>query len=73
MGDQNEGWELIYTTSNPYQAEIIRASLEENNIDCVIINKQDSSYLIFGEIELYVKHDDVISAKHHMNNDDIRE
>jgi len=28
--------------------------LEENNIEVVILNKLDSSYLNFGDIELYV-------------------
>ena len=29
--------------------------LEENNITTVIINKQDSSYNMFGNIELYTQ------------------
>ncbi len=40
--------------------------LKENEVDAVEINKQDSSYnaTIFGEIELYVLHDNVIKAKY---------
>jgi hypothetical protein len=30
--------------------------LEENNIPVFIMNKQDSSYLNFGEVEVYVPH-----------------
>lgn len=56
-----KGWvKLLSTTIN--QAELKKALLQSENINAVIINKQDSSYL-FGEAELYVKQDDVIRAK----------
>ena len=44
----------ILSTNNPNTAEITRQMLEENNINVVLLNKQDSSYLMFGPIELYV-------------------
>ena len=49
------GWFKIYTSTNPIKVEIIKHMLKENNIDSVIINKQDSSYNMFGNIELYTK------------------
>ena len=58
-----KGWEKIFTTSQPYQAEVARQVLEEGGIEAVVINKRDSSYLAFGEAEVYVKQDDVIRAK----------
>ena len=61
--DNGEAWELIYSTPVPYKAEILKSLLEEADILSVIINKQDSSYLSFGEIELYVKQNDVLPAK----------
>ena len=61
--NRDETWELIFSTATLYQAEILKSLLEEENIISVIINKQDSSYLSFGEIELYVKQDDVLRAK----------
>ena len=45
----------LLSTENLNNAEITRQMLEENNIDVVLLNKQDSSYLMFGSIELYVK------------------
>ena len=63
MDNSGESWELIFSTPAPYQAEILKARLEDENIISVIINKQDSSYLLFGEVELYVKQDDVLIAK----------
>ena len=44
----------LLSTSNPNKAEITKQMLEENNIKVVLLNKQDSSYLMFGPIELYV-------------------
>ncbi len=58
-----KGWEKIFTTAQPYQAEVARQVLEEGGIQAVVINKKDSSYLVFGEAEVYVKQDDVIRAK----------
>ena len=45
----------LLSTENFNNAEITRQMLEENNIDVVLLNKQDASYLMFGSIELYVK------------------
>jgi hypothetical protein len=47
-------WFKLYTTRNYAEANIIKGMLEENNIDVVILNKLDSSYLNFGDIEVYV-------------------
>ena len=47
----------ILSTDNPNKAAIIKQMLEENNIKVVLLNKQDSSYLMFGLVELYVKED----------------
>ncbi|SJN32185.1 hypothetical protein FM120_07905 [Sphingobacterium faecium PCAi_F2.5] len=32
--------------------------LEESGIPAIVLNKQDSSYLVFGKIELYVNQQD---------------
>lgn len=44
----------ILSTNNPNKAEITKQMLEENNINVVLLNKQDSSYNMFGTIELFV-------------------
>ena len=44
----------ILSTNNPNKAEITKQMLEENNINVVLLNKQDSSYNMFGAIELFV-------------------
>lgn len=53
---------LVYTTNKLFQAEMLKQFLSDNDIDAFIINKQDSSYH-FGDVEMYVKRDDVIKSK----------
>jgi len=50
-----ENWTRIYATRNLPEANIIKGMLEENNVRVMLVNKQDSSYLNFGDIELYVQ------------------
>ena len=63
-----KGWEKIFSSAQPYQAEVAKQILEENGIQAVVINKKDSSYLAFGEAEVYVKQEDVIRAKQYIKN-----
>jgi len=58
-----ENWEVIYRTTQLYQAEMLKDLLEANEIPAVVINKQDWAYRAFGEIEVYVKRDDILQAK----------
>lgn len=56
-----KGWvKILATTGN--DAEFKCSVLRARDINAVVINKQDSSYL-FGEAELYVPQDEVILAK----------
>ena len=48
-------WTLLFTTSNMAEANIIKGMLEENSLPVLVMNKQDSSYLNFGYIEIYVQ------------------
>ena len=53
----------LLSTNNANKAEITKQMLEENNIKVVLLNKQDSSYLMFGTIELYVTKEQLKQAK----------
>lgn len=55
-------WVVIYTTNQLYRAELFKRNLGDNGIESVIINKMDSTYR-FGEIEIYVKRDQILRAK----------
>jgi len=56
-----DDWKRIYSSHYEHKAGIVKAVLKDNEIESVIVNKKDSIYLI-GEIELYVKQDDVLRA-----------
>lgn len=49
-----QNWYLLYSTRNMPEASIIKGMLEENGVTVMIVNKQSSSYLSFGDVELYV-------------------
>ena len=50
-----KNWINIFSSANPIEVEIVKQMLDENNITAVMLNKQDSSYNMFGSIDLYVK------------------
>ena len=50
-----KNWINIFSSANPIEVEIVKQMLGENNITVVMLNKQDSSYNLFGTIDLYVK------------------
>ena len=54
-------WIIVYSSKFIYKVEIVKAVLTDNNINSVIVNMQDSSYL-FGDVELHVHPDDAIRA-----------
>ena len=47
-------WRLLFKTRDYPEASIIQGMLEENEIPVQVLNKLDSSYLNFGDIEIYV-------------------
>ena len=67
-----KNWINIFSSANPIEVEIIKQMLAENNIIAVVISKQDSSYNMFGPIDLYVnKNNQEISLQliHKQNNE----
>lgn len=57
-----DNWEKVYITGQLHQAEIVKAVLEDHDIEASIIDKRDSSYL-FGDAEVYVQQKDVAEAR----------
>lgn len=60
-------WVNIFTTNQAYLAQIIKDVLADNDMQAVIINKQDSAYVTIGDIDIYVKAENVIKAKFLIN------
>ncbi|MDT3404395.1 putative signal transducing protein [Mucilaginibacter terrae] len=57
-----KNWVKIYTSSNYYQAEIIKQVLLEHEIGAVLLNKQASSHQNFGSVEVYIHEEDFSQA-----------
>ena len=72
MTAADTNWVIVYSFKLLYKAEMMQMILKDEGIESVIINKQDSSYLI-GEIELYVNSIDLIKAKNIIDNAENKE
>jgi len=57
-----ENWIVVYSSDQLYDAEIIKSILTDNDIECVLMNKKDSTYG-FGEIEVCVTTTKAFEAK----------
>ena len=55
-------WVKVFTTEKTFEAEFLKGILAENGIRGIILNKKDSSYMTFGDVELYVHNSNVLEA-----------
>lgn len=60
-------WRILKTSNQLFELEMMKGFLLENEINAVVMNKQDSSYQVFGEGELLVKEEDVHQAEELLN------
>ncbi|MFC2112789.1 hypothetical protein ACFLTA_05920 [Bacteroidota bacterium] len=58
-----KGWVIAYKTRLDYRAEIFKEVLHDHGIAAQIINKMDSTYKSFGDIEVYVPDTNILKAK----------
>jgi len=47
-------WVCVYHTEQNFKAEIAREILENEEIDCVVLNEHDSVIPSIGELEVWV-------------------
>lgn len=62
-----EGWTCVYRSDKLHEAEFVTSLLDTHNITSVIVNKQDSLYLL-GYIEVYVPVENAFIASQIINN-----
>lgn len=62
---------VVYSTDKPWQGEIAKQVLAENEIEAVIMNRQDSSYHSFGFVEIYISLENVEKSKELLKNIEI--
>lgn len=72
---KNHNWVKIYSTRSLQKANIVKSLLSAEDVNCVIVNKQDSMqvFLHNAMIELHVLQDDLLKAKHILSKIDIDE
>jgi hypothetical protein len=58
-----QGWVLFHSDSNPIGAEMVKSRLEAEGIRALILNKRDSSYGMFGPVEVHVPEADLGRAQ----------
>jgi hypothetical protein len=58
----DEDWVRIYSSVYAHKVGIVKAFLEDNQIQTIEVNKQDSSYTFIGDIELYARKEDSVLA-----------
>ncbi len=52
----------VYTSADPYQADLAHDLLDENDVQCVVLDQHDSMIPSIGEIEIYVHESDEAAA-----------
>ena len=50
-----ENWICVFKTNQVYKAEAVKDLLLNEDIESVVMNKKDSAYTVFGDVELYVQ------------------
>jgi hypothetical protein len=58
-----KGWICVFQTDQGFQAEIAREILENEEINCVVLNEHDSTFPSIGDLEIWVHQDYEASAK----------
>jgi hypothetical protein len=57
----------VYSAGKMYEAKLIAGLLSNNDIEAIVVNKQDGQYF-FGEVEIYVVTKDAEKAKEIIDN-----
>ncbi len=55
-------WSKVYESKQPYRTEIVKDILEQNGIKAIIMDRKDSAYYIFGQLEVHVEAEKVLNA-----------
>lgn len=51
---EKKKWVCVFKSSSRFEADAVQGNLLSADIPCVIVNRQDSSYLAFGYVEVHV-------------------
>lgn len=56
-------WVKVFSSVQPYRAELVKQLLEQHGLMAVLLNRQDSMYRLWGEAEVYVSLKDEPDAR----------
>lgn len=48
-------WKKVYSSPNEIRIQMIKTLLQDRGIRVMVINKKDTAYNNFGDLEIYVK------------------
>ncbi len=51
---QSSKWAEVFKSANAMQTELIKNEIESQDIECILMNNQDSVYPVFGQVKLLV-------------------
>lgn len=55
-------WSKVYESKKPYRTEMVKDILEQKGIKAIVLDRKDSAYDIFGQLEVHVKAEEVLNA-----------
>ena len=62
-----KGWNKVFISQDKRLTTLLISLLDKEGVHAVSINKQDSSYGMFGNIEIYVQESEIRKAKEIIN------
>ena len=54
---------MVYASDKPHMVEIVKTVLQKHDIESVILDKRDSTYIGIGDMELYVNEKEMVLAR----------
>ena len=57
-----KGWTKVFVTNEDYLVSMAGDILRDNGIESVVINHKDSSYVMWGEAEIFVRDENEMQA-----------
>lgn len=57
-----DNWVAVFETDQAYRAEMVKDILCDHNIEAIVLNQKDSSYIMLGSIRVMINQKDIEKA-----------
>lgn len=64
-----KNWKKVYSSPNDIRVGMIKTLLQNRGINVIVINKKDTAYNNFGELEIYVHATKVLEVLNIINDE----